>query len=297
MNNKLDDKKVLLADLALLLVAIIWGSGFVVTKNALDFITPFYLTFYRFIIATILLGIFSYKNLLKASKKDIKSGIIIGIFLFGGFAFQTVGLQYTEAGRQAFLTTTYVVMVPFIYWAISKRKPNKIEVVAAFLCLIGVGVLSLEKNLGLGYGEILTLICAVMFALHVSSTGYFAAKSDPYVISVIQLGTTALLSLFCALIFEGRTMTIESSAIIPILYLAVFSSMLAFLIQTIAQRHTSSTHTAIILSSEALFGSILGVLILKEPVTIKFVIGSLIILISIIISETKLNFLRRKSEI
>lgn len=297
MNNKLDDKKVLLADLALLLVAIIWGSGFVVTKNALDFITPFYLTFYRFIIATILLGIFSYKNLLKASKKDIKSGIIIGIFLFGGFAFQTVGLQYTEAGRQAFLTTTYVVMVPFIYWAISKRKPNKIEVVAAFLCLIGVGVLSLEKNLGLGYGEILTLICAVMFALHVSSTGYFAAKSDPYVISVIQLGTTALLSLFCVLIFEGRTMTIESSAIIPILYLAVFSSMLAFLIQTIAQRHTSSTHTAIILSSEALFGSILGVLILKEPVTIKFVIGSLIILISIIISETKLNFLRRKSEI
>ncbi len=297
MNNKLDDKKVLLADLALLLVAIIWGSGFVVTKNALDFITPFYLTFYRFIIATILLGIFSYKNLLKASKKDIKSGIIIGIFLFGGFAFQTVGLQYTEAGRQAFLTTTYVVMVPFIYWAISKRKPNKIEVVAAFLCLIGVGVLSLEKNLGLGYGEILTLICAVMFALHVSSTGYFAAKSDPYVISVIQLGTTALLSLFCALIFEGRTMTIESSAIIPILYLAVFSSMLAFLIQTIAQRHTSSTHTAIILSSEALFGSILGVLILKEPVTIKFVIGSLIILISIIISETKLNFLRRKNEI
>lgn len=285
------NKKVLYADLALVLVAIIWGSGFVVTKGALDLVTPFYLTFYRFSIATVLLGILSYKKLLKASKKDIKAGIIIGIFLFGGFAFQTVGLQYTEAGKQAFITATYVVMVPFIYWGISKEKPNKIEVLAAFLCLIGIGILSLEKNVGLGYGEVLTLICAVMFALHVSFTGIFAEKSDPYVISVLQLGTTAVLSFFSALLFEGRSIGIQAGALIPILYLAVFSSMLAFLIQTIAQRYTSSTHTAIILSSEALFGSILGVLILNEPLTVKFIMGSLIILISIITSETKLSFL------
>lgn len=289
----MENKKVLYADLALILVAIIWGSGFVVTKNALDLVTPFYLTFYRFSIATILLGIFSYKKLLKATKEDLKAGIIIGIFLFGGFAFQTIGLQYTEAGKQAFITATYVVMVPFIYWGISKKKPNKIEVFAAFLCLIGIGILSLEKNLGLGYGEVLTLICAVMFALHVSSTGYFAGESDPYVISVLQLGTTAILSLLCGLLFEG-SMVIESSAVFPILYLAIFSSMLAFLIQTIAQRYTSTTHTAIILSSEALFGSILAVMILNEPVTVKFVMGSLIILISIITSETKLSFLGYK---
>lgn len=287
----MENKKVLYADLALVLVAIIWGSGFVVTKNALNLITPFYLTFYRFSIATMVLGIFTYKKLLKASKEDIKAGIIIGVFLFGGFAFQTIGLQYIGAGKQAFITATYVVMVPFIYWAISKKKPVKIEVFAAFLCLIGIGVLSLEKDLSLGYGEILTLICAVMFALHVSSTGYFAAKSDPFVISVIQFGTTAILSLFSALLFEGRNIVIESGALIPILYLAIFSSMLAFLIQTIAQRHTSSTHTAIILSSEALFGTILGVLILSEPVTVKIVLGSLIILIAIITSETKLKFL------
>lgn len=290
----MENKKVLYADLALILVAIIWGSGFVVTKNALNLITPFYLIFYRFSISAVLLGIFSYKKLLKASKKDIKAGIIIGIFLFGGFSFQTIGLQYIEAGKQAFITATYVVMVPFIYWAISKKKPNKIEVFAAFLCLIGIGILSLERNLSMGLGELLSLICAIMFALHVSSTGYFAAKSDPYVISVIQFGTTAVLSLFLALLFEERNVAIDSGAIIPILYLAILASMLAFLIQTIAQRHTSSTHTAIILSSEALFGSILGVLILSEPVTLKFIIGSIIILISIISSETKLDFSKLK---
>ena len=288
------DKKVLYADLALFVVAIIWGSGFVVIKDTLNVVTPFYLNAYRFIMASIVLSVFTYKNLLKATKEDIKAGLIIGLFLFGGFTIQTIGLQYIEAGKQAFITATYVVMVPFIYWAISKKRPNKIEVFAAFLSLIGIGVLSLEKGIGLGYGETLTLISAVMFALHVSSTGYFAGNSDPYVISVIQLTTTGVLSLICALLFEGTDIAIDTSALLPILYLAVFSSALAFLIQTIAQKHTSSTHTAIILSSEALFGSIFGVLILKEAITVRFVIGSLIILIAIITSETKWRFLRNK---
>lgn len=293
---KLEKKRVLYADLALLIVAIIWGSGFVIIKNTLDVVTPFYLNAYRFIIAGVLLAIILYKKLLKATKDDIKSGILIGVFLFLGFAVQTEGLQYTEASKQAFITSTYVVMVPFIYWMISKIKPNKFEVLAAFLCLIGIGILSLEKNLGLGYGETLTLISAVMFALHVSATGYFAIKSDPYVISVVQLLVTGILSLVCALIFEGTNISLDSSALFPILYLAVFSSMIAFLIQTVGQKYTSSTHTAIILSLEALFGSIFGVILLNDPVTLRFVIGASIILISVITSETKWKFLRKKQK-
>lgn len=293
---KLEKKRVLYADLALLIVAIIWGSGFVIIKNTLDVVTPFYLNAYRFIIAGVLLAIILYKKLLKATKDDIKSGILIGVFLFLGFAVQTEGLQYTEASKQAFITSTYVVMVPFIYWMISKIKPNNFEVLAAFLCLIGIGILSLEKNLGLGYGETLTLISAVMFALHVSATGYFAIKSDPYVISVIQLLVTGILSLICALIFEGTNISLDSSALFPILYLAVFSSMIAFLIQTVAQKYTSSTHTAIILSLEALFGSIFGVILLNDPVTLRFVMGASIILISVITSETKWKFLRKKQK-
>lgn len=290
----MEKKRVLYADLALFAVAIIWGSGFVIIKNTLDVVSPFYLNAYRFIIAGILLGLVFHKRLFKASKKDLKAGLIIGLFLFTAFSIQTEGLQYTEASKQAFLTSTYVIMVPFIYWMISKKKPNNFEVAAAFLCLIGIGILSLEKNLGLGYGETLTLISAVLFAFHVAVTGYFARKSDVFVISIIQLLVTGILSLVCALIFEGTDIAIDSSAIMPILYLAVFSSMLAFLIQTVAQKYTSSTHTAIILSLEALFGSIFGVLLLNDPVTIKFVTGASIILISVITSETKWKFLRKR---
>lgn len=290
----LENKKTIYADLALLFVAIVWGSGFVVTKNALEHLTPMYLVFYRFTIASVLLGIIMHKRLLKAEKKDIKAGIIIGVFLFGGFAFQTVGLQYTEAGRQAFITATYVVMVPFLYWLIAKKKPDNFEIFAAFLCTIGIGVLSLEKNLSMGYGEFLTLLCAVMFALHVASIGYFAPKSDTIVIAVVQLATTAVLSLILALFTEGVNFGIDKAALSGILYLGIFSSMLAFLIQTMAQKYTTSTHAAIILSLEAVFGSLLGIILLNEGITVKFLVGCAAILISVITSETKWKFLRTK---
>lgn len=292
----MENKKTLYADASLLLVAIIWGSGFVVTKNALDYVTPYYLLSYRFIISTVLLSIIMFKKIKKASIKDIKAGVIIGLILFAGFATQTVGLQYTEAGKQAFITATNVVMVPFIYWAISKKRPDKFDLAAAFLCLVGIGVFSLNSDLTMGYGDFLTLLCAVMFAFHISSTGYFAKESDPYVISVVQLGTAGILSLIFALLFEGTEINIQGETIIPILYLAIFSTMLAFLIQTVSQKYTSSTHAAIILSLEAVFGSTFAIIFLKEPLTIRFLIGCMAILISVITSETKWEFLKTKTK-
>ncbi len=289
-------KKSTIADLALLIVAIIWGSGFIVTKNALDNIGPYYLLFFRFIVASTVLGTVMFKQIRNASKKDIKAGFIIGLFLFAGFATQTVGLQYTEAGKQAFITATNVVMVPFIYWGISKKRPDKFEVFAAFLCLTGIGILSLNRDFTMNIGDLLTLICAVLFACHISSTGYFAKESNPYVISVVQMATATILSLIFALIFEGTNFSLETNTMIPILYLALFSTMAAFLIQTVAQKYTSSTHTAIILSLEAVFGSTLAIIFLKEAVTVKFFIGCLAILISVITAETKWEFLRIKEK-
>jgi len=292
----LELKKSTIADLALLLVAIIWGSGFIVTKNALDNIGPFYLLFFRFIVASTVLGAIVFKKLKNATKEDIKAGLIIGLFLFAGFATQTVGLQYTEAGKQAFITATNVVMVPFIYWGISKKRPDKFEVFAAFLCLVGIGILSLNRDFTMNLGDSLTLLCAVLFACHISSTGYFAKELDPYVISVVQMATAAVLSLIFALIFEGTNFSLEKNTVLPILYLAMFSTMAAFLIQTVAQKYTSSTHTAIILSLEAVFGSTFAIIFLKEALTIKFFIGCMAILISVITAETKWEFLRTKEK-
>jgi drug/metabolite transporter (DMT)-like permease len=293
----MDKRKSLYADLSLLLVAIIWGSGFVVTKNALDHMGPYYLLALRFSLATILFSLVFFKRIKNANIKDIKSGAIVGIFLFGGFATQTVGLNYTTAGKQAFITATNVVMVPFIYWALSKKKPDNYDILGAILCFVGIGVLSLDGGTTINYGDFLTLICAVFFALHISSVGYFAKDSDALVLTVVQFATAAVLSIVCLLIFEPGTIKIHQETIFPILYLGIISTLIAFLIQNVAQKYTTSTHTAIILSLESVFGSLLSLIFLKEPFTFRFLIGCLAILISVIISETKLKFLKPQRNI
>lgn len=288
----MDKKKSLYADLSLLLVAIIWGSGFVVTKNALDHMGPYYLLALRFSFATILFTLVFFKRIKNANIKDIKSGIIVGIFLFGGFATQTVGLNYTTAGKQAFITATNVVMVPFIYWALSKKRPDNYDILGAVLCFLGIGILSLDGGTTINYGDFLTLICAVFFALHISSVGYFAKDSDALVLTVVQFATAAVLSIICLLIFEPGPIKMHQETIFPILYLGILGTLIAFLIQNVAQKYTTSTHTAIILSLESVFGSLLSLIFLKEPFTFRFLIGCIAILMAVIISETKLNFLK-----
>lgn len=290
----MENKKSLYADLSLLLVAIIWGSGFVVTKNALDVMTPFYIMGFRFIIAAVAITLFSIKRLKRATKLDIKAGIIVGFFMFIGFAFQTVGLKYTTAGIQAFITASNVVMVPFMYWMLVKKRPDNFEMFGAILCFVGIGVLSLDSNLNIGIGELLTFLCAIGFALQIVAVGYFARDVDPFVLSTIQLYFAAILSFIIAFLFEPKITVITSDIIVPMLYLGIFSSMICFLVQNIAQGYTSSTHAAIIMSLEAVFGSIFSILLLDEPMDIKFLIGCIAILTSIVASETKFQFIRLK---
>lgn len=290
----MENKKGLYADLSLFLVAIIWGSGFVVTKNALDVMTPFYIMGFRFIIAAVGVTLISFKRLKKATKLDIKAGIIVGFFMFLGFAFQTVGLKYTTAGVQAFITASNVVMVPFMYWILSKKRPDNFEMFGAFLCFVGIGVLSLDKNLNIGVGELLTFLCAIGYALQIVAVGHFAKDVDPFVLSTVQLYFAAILSFIIALLFEPKITVFTSDMLFPIFYLGIFSSMIAFLIQNIAQGHTSSTHAAIIMSLKAVFGSVFSILLLNDPVNIQFFIGCVAILLSVIASETKFEFLKIK---
>ncbi len=292
----MEDNKRLYADISLFIIAIIWGSGFVVTKSTLDHMTPYYLLAYRFMISSLLMGLIFLKRIKKASIEDLKAGLLIGLFLFGGFATQTVGLKYTTAGKQAFITSSNVVMVPFIYWGISKNKPDKYDIIATLLCFIGIGILSFEKNLRIGYGEFLTLICAIFYAFHISAIGYFSKKHDPIILSVIQVFVVGILSSIFALIFESKPINVSNSAIFSILYLSIVSTLIAFLVQNIAQKYTSSTHTAIIISLEAVFGGILSLIFLKEPFSIRFLIGCISIFISIITTETKWGFLKKDKE-
>ncbi len=292
--KQVDKRKSILADMSLLLVAIVWGGGFVAVKDALNTIAPFYIVAIRFIIATLLLCIVFWKKIKIITKKDIKAGFIVGIFLFGGFATQTVGLQYTTPGKQAFLTATYVVIVPFLSWVINQKRPDGYSIIAAFITLIGIGMLSLENSLNIGLGDSLTLLCAVLFAAQIVAISFFTSDIDPVVLTIIQLAVCALFSTAVAVIFEPVPREMGIQGIMSILYLGLFSTMLALIIQNVAQKYTTETHAAIILSLESLFGCLLSVILLGELFTSKMILGSIFIFIAVITSETKWEFLKFK---
>jgi drug/metabolite transporter (DMT)-like permease len=292
--KNIDKKKTILADMSLLLVAIVWGGGFIAVKGALDSVTPFYLMAMRFGISVIIMVFIFWNKVKLITKRELKIGALLGLLLFLGFTTQTIGMNYTTAGKNAFLTGTNVIIVPFLYWIISKRRPDMYSLISTFLCFIGIGMLTLDGGIHIGFGDSLTLLCSVFFAAHIVSVGFFTEKVDAISLVIIQLGVAALFSIIAALIYEPMLQPLNSNTIFAIGYLAIFSTMLAFIIQNVAQKYTTSTHAAIILCLESPFGSILSVIMLSEIFTPKMVFGCLTIFIAIITTETKWDFLKKK---
>lgn len=280
-------KKALLADIALLLVAIIWGGGFIAAKIALFSVTPFYLLSFRFLCSGLILGIVFFNKMRKIDKKSLLSGIILGVLLYIGQTFQTVGLKYTTAGKQSFLIASYTIVVPFISWLLTKSKPDIYSVLSGFLTLIGIGLISLQQNLSIGYGDSLTLIFAAVFAFQIVIIGIYARNIDPIHLTTVQLLTAGTLTLISALIFEPNIKFINHQSIMGILYLVIFNTTIAFLVQNIAQKYTSDTHTSIIISLESVFGSFLAILIMGEVFTKKMIIGCVLIFLAVILSKAK----------
>lgn len=280
-------KKALLADLALLFVAFVWGTGFPLSKIALQGVSPMVLMLFRFSFAAIVMGIVFRKSLKGITGIKLRAGIISGVLLWGGFAFQTVGLNYTTSSKQAFLTAVYVVLVPFMFWFVNKKRPDIFNVVAAILTVAGIYLLTGMEVQSLNFGDQLTLVCAIFFAAQIIAVGYYIKKVDIGSLTVIQFTTCAILSLLFVG-YEGvGTMNLTPEVIGSMIFLGLFSTTLAFFIQVVAQRYTSESHTAIIMSLEAVFGSLMGVLLLGEDFTTIMVVGCAVIFLGIITAETK----------
>lgn len=280
--------------MSLFLVAIIWGGGFVAVKDALNCVKPFQMMAIRFVIATLLMVIIFWKKLKFIKKADVLAGTVAGFFLFTGFALQTIGLQYTTAGKQAFLTGTYVVIVPFLYWALTHKRPDIYSIVATIIAFIGISLLTLEGKLTLGIGDILTLLCALFFAAQIVAIDFYTEKHDPILLTIVQSISVMVFSVIGAVLFEGNIESFTTSGVASIVYLGLFSTFLAFIVQNVAQKYTSSTHTAIILSLESFFGSVFAVMLLHEHFTMKMILGCIFIFIAIITAETKWSFLPLK---
>lgn len=286
-----------LGRLALFGTAFIWGTSFVILKTTLDSIGALWVLAIRFTVSTLLLGLFAGKKLKKMDRRSFKGSVGMGLCLAVAYIVQTYGLMYTTPGKNAFLTATYCVLVPFMAWGVYKRKPDVSNIAAAFLCITGIGFVSLSgAGTGVNTGDILTLVCGVFYALQIIMMEQYVSDSDALSVSVIQFGTAALLCWAGALLFEAPPLSVPGSAWLSIGYLSVMCTAVCFFLQAWGMQYTPSSTSAVIMTLESVFGTLISVVFYNEPMTGKLLLGFALIFAAVLISETKPRLFQRKSD-
>lgn len=278
-------RKSVIADGALLLVAISWGLNFVVEKNVLSTITPFMYLGLRFVLSALLMAILFHKKLKHISKEDIRGGLVVGLFMLLGFLTQTVGLVYTTPSKSGFITGSNVVMVPFIAYWLTRKFPGIFQIIGATVTFAGLGLISVNDNLTIGYGDILTILCAVCFALQIAYTEYYVKKADPLNMAFVQIALAGAITMGITVIQEPVSLNFDIKIWGAILFAVVFCTAGAFVVQNIAQKYTSSTHAAVIMCMEAVFAGIFSFLLWGEPLTLKTLSGFALVLTGVLITE------------
>lgn len=278
------DRKNFLGHLALWGTAFIWGTSFVILKEALDSIGTMWVLALRFIIAAALL-LAAGKRLKTLGRDGLRGGVLLGVCLAAAYIFQTYGLKYTTPGKNAFLTATYCVLVPFMVWAFFKRRPNAANIIAAFMCVFGIGLVSLSGTSPFNLGDALTLVCGIFYALQIILTERFIGDCDALSLTGVEFGTAAVICLAGALIFESAPVGLSLELWGSIAYMGVMCTALCFFLQTWGMRYTPSSTAAVIMTFESVFAIIISVIFYDEPVTVRLICGFTLIIASVIISE------------
>jgi drug/metabolite transporter (DMT)-like permease len=279
------------ADLALLVVAMVWGSAFVAQRMGMEQVGPFAFNATRFALGGIVLlpiyvvgTRFFGKNSVPG---DLRGGVLLGLLLFGGASAQQVGLVHTDAGQAGFITGLYVVIVPLLLALVWRERVKRSVWLGAGLAVAGLFLLSLNLNLNLSLNpsDIWVLAGAFLWASHVIAIGRIAPGRDPLRLAMVQYFVCATLSLLAALALERWTWGGVLLAGPAIVFTGVLSTALGYTTQVIAQRHTPPTHAAIILSSEAVFAAFFGWLLLGETLTIQQLVGCGLMLAGMVVAQ------------
>ena len=287
-----------IAESGLLLIGILWGMGFVTVKIGLNAgMNTFYLMWLRFLGSFVLLSILFRKKIKKVSKDDLKAGVILGIIQYFGYVFQTYGAAHTTVGKNAFFTAINVIIVPYIFWILNKKRPDIFSFSASIICMIGVGIMSLDGNLSfthLNKGDVMTIISAFFFALQVAYTGYFGRKVHPMNLVLLQMLVGGLLFAGTQFATSGlrEVIPLHGETLMAIIYAVVFSTAIPMLLQIYCQRLTTATRASILMSTESMFAPIFAFFVLGEIMTLRVALGAIFILFSVVVSETKLGMVK-----
>ncbi len=296
-------KPALWPQLLIVCATVIWGSSFLIMKQTVDGVPVFCLLAFRFTSAGALLSLVFWKKWRLLDRETLMGGAVLGTLEFLGYAFQTYGLsglgswEGTTPGKNAFLTATYCVLVPFLSWLLTRKRPDRYNVAAAALCLIGIGLVSLTSEFTVVGGDILTLVCGVAFSLHILAVPHYAEKCDVLLLTVLQFLFMALWS-WVGIFIAGETLTALPAGddLLRLGYLSLCATALAMLFQNMGQAKTPAATGAVLLSLEAPFGVLFSVLFGGERPTGRMYLGFALIFFAVILSETKLSFLPGKKE-
>ena len=284
----------LLGSLLLLLVAVIWGTAFAFQRMGTGIIGPMTFVASRMTLSAVAVGIVSlfFKDPEDTAEESNRGkhdtligGICCGAFLVSASLFQQVGIAYTTAGKAGFITALYILLVPIISTVFLRKKSSWIVWLAVLLGIIGMYLLCMTESLRLARGDALICVCAILFTGHILSCDHFAGRGNPVKISAIQFVTASVVSWILAFIFETPSLPAIRSALIPILYCGLASGGIGYTLQIVAQRFTKPTVASLLMSFESVFAVLGGVVLLGERMTVRELIGCIVMFIAIIIVQ------------
>ena len=282
------------ADFALCLCSLIWGATFVVVKDALADISVLVYIAVRFGLAAVLMGILFWRSLHGITLRTIWAGAQIGLFMLGGYVFQTSGLKFTTPSKAAFITGSSVVLVPILLATFGRRRITGWIWAGALAVLTGLYFLAVpaEGLGGLNRGDPIVFICAVMFALHIILVGRYIERHSVGALSFLQVATTALLSilllpLFAVTGWEQPHLVLTGNLVFAVMITAIGSTVICFSFQVWAQQYTTPTHTAILFSLEPVFAAVTSWVSAREHLGPRTLLGATLIFAGILLAEMK----------
>lgn len=274
----------------LLGATVIWGFAFVVMKDAVDVLPPAQLIGARFLLTGLLMAVVFHRKLRGSLNRDfLTAGAVLGVVTFLAFWVQTIGLADTTPGKNAFLTATYCVIVPFMLWAVAGTRPRLANVGAAVLCVTGIGLVSVAaESLIVGFGDLMTLLCAVFFAAQIIAIARYSQRYNVLGLTVYQFlfgGALGLIVGGATETFPGWGAVMNPDFLFNLTYLVVFASGVCYVLQNVGLAHVPEAQGSLLLSLESVFGVIASVLFYGEVVTARMGVGFVLIFAAILISE------------
>ena len=273
----------------LLLAAVMWGSSFVGSKVCLNSgMLQFEIVFYRFLIGTALMWLAFRKELRRFDRQTVKTGVVLGVVTTASFAAEMYGITLTQTTKAAFITATNVVMMPFLYWLVCHVRPKLRSVLSAAVALAGVVFLSLTAAGGytVEVGDLLLLGAACLYTIYSLVTVTMGRGCEPAQITFLQFASTAVLMGILTL-FQGTGGTATPASVGAVLYLAVMPTVVCYMIKNVTIRYMSPVRCSLILSTESVFCAILSAIILHDRITLRMLLGIVLIFAGVLAEQLR----------